>query len=335
MRRTNSSQRPLDAATRHERRFVELSQTAGFVDQRRRNIRVVLAPLDGSSAAEHALPHALAIARRSGALLRIACVQPAWDRTAPWTLLTQRETLGQEQREYLLDVARRIAHTNDVPVQTIHVDSNDTVGSLATAAANVDMVVVASRRQSWWRWLYPRVVDGLRRHLRIPLLCVPGYTTPVDLTGDPAPRQILVPLDGSLQAERILAPAATVGHCAGATLSLLNVQNHDWTSGSLQHTDPHGYLMGVAREVTRSVPSIEAHVLTTDQPVARAVSTFAQRQNVDLVALSSCADRGLARWLRGSVADSLLSRTSVPVLLLGGAVEQARAALTTVVRASR
>jgi hypothetical protein len=49
------------------------------------------------------------------------------------------------------------------------------------------------------------------RRLTAPLLLVRGYDAPVDLTGDPAPRHVLIPLDGSEAAEQVLGPALDLG----------------------------------------------------------------------------------------------------------------------------
>jgi nucleotide-binding universal stress UspA family protein len=248
------------------------------------------------------------------------------------TSIETNERRKHEKEKYLRDVANRIASTDLVALETILIESADLEDSLVTATAHADLVVLASRRRGFFRrlWSYS-VADELRRRLLVPVLSVRGYPSPVDLTGDPMARHILIPLDGSPFAERILGPATAIGRLKEAKFTLMNVQNREWTSGSFEHTNPPGYLIGVARDVRKLVPAVEAQIVTTDRPLSSAVTSFAERRNVDLIALTTRSDRGLTRLLRGSIADKLIRRTDLPILFLGIDVERKRAEVTTVV----
>ena len=170
-----------------------------------RRLRSLLVPLDGSLDAEHALPHALAIARRSGATLRLVHVESPWNHFDPWRTLPS----GQE---YLRDVTDRVARFDSVAIETILIESFDTESSLLKVAETTDLVVMASRRRGLLRHLFSySLTNELRRQMRVPMLLVRGYRSRVDLTGDPLARHNLVPLDGSPQAERILEPVKVVG----------------------------------------------------------------------------------------------------------------------------
>ena len=296
------------------------------------SIRSIVVPLDGSRHAEHALPHALAVARRSGAVVRLVHVHSRLDHVEPWQThvgLETNERRMREKRKYLLEVADRIARHDPVAVETILIDGNDTVDSLMQATAGADLTVIASRRRGFFRrlWSYS-VGDALRRRLRVPALFVRGYPSPVDLTGDPIARNILIPLDGSTRAERILGPATAIGRLEGAALSLLNVQNSEWTSGIFEHTSPAGYLIGIARDVRKSGSVVDAHLVTTERSLVRAVTSFAESRKADLIALATRSDRGITRLLRGSLTDRLIRRTDLPILLLGIDVERQRAEVT-------
>jgi nucleotide-binding universal stress UspA family protein len=304
-------------------------------DSRSASIRSIVVPLDGSLHAEHALPHALAIARRSCAVVRLVHVHSRLDHVEPWQTHNSFETNERRKREkgnYLLDVVDRIARTDFVTVEAILIDGNDTEDSLLKATASADLVVMASRRRGFFRrlWTYS-VADSLRRRLQVPVLFVRGYPSPVDLTGDPIARHILVHLDGSTVAERILGPATAIGRLEGAALTLLNVQNSTWTSGIFEHTNPPGYLIGIARDVRKAGSVVDAHLVTTERPLVRAVTSFAESRKADLIALATRSERGITRLLRGSLADRLIRRTDLPILLLGIDVERERAEVTTVV----
>jgi nucleotide-binding universal stress UspA family protein len=289
-------------------------------------IRRLMVPLDGTPRAEHALPYALAIARRSDAALRLVHVHSRLDHAEAWDMYPSYEALDrrkQEKQKYLRELADRITRLHAVSVETILVESFDTEESLVKTAADADLVVAASRRRGFWqRLLSYSVSNELRRRLRIPLLLVRGYEAPADLTGDPIARHILVSLDGSASAERILEPVQKLGRLEDTAVTLLNVQDEDWTRGAFEHDTPSGYLVGKARTVREALPVVDAQVMTTDDDVAAALADMARRRHVDLIALATSADGGWRRWMRGSVLDSLLARTDLPILT--GAVEAAK-----------
>jgi nucleotide-binding universal stress UspA family protein len=298
----------------------DVSQSGAF--------RTLLVPLDGTLQAEHALPYALSIARRSRATVRLAHVHSRLDHSEAWNMHPSEETQDRrkrEKQEYLNDVADRIARVSAVNVETILIDSFDTEESLLNVAESSDLVVMASRRRGFWRRLMaPSVTEVLRRLLRIPILLVRGYPSPVDLTADPIARHILVSLDGSPFAETILEPAKAIGRLDGAAVTLLNIQNKEWTSGVFEHTNPPGYLIGTARGFRDVVPVVDAQIVTTNKPVAAALASFAERRQFDLIAVATHADGEWRRWLRGSVIDSLLRSTDLPILTLTIDTEQKR-----------
>lgn len=61
-------------------------------------VRSIVVPLDGSQYAEHALPYALAIARRSGAVLRVVHVKSHLDHVEPWQMHCSIETNERRKR---------------------------------------------------------------------------------------------------------------------------------------------------------------------------------------------------------------------------------------------
>jgi len=295
--------------------------------------RMLMVPLDGTTHAEHALPHALAIARRSGATIRLVHVFARSTHVEPWQMATTfelNERRKLEKQEYLRDVASRIAHTDDVKLETIVVENDDTVDGLSQATVGADLVVMASRRRSIFFRLWSRsAADGLRKHLRIPLSLVRGYSSPIDLTADPFPRHILVPLDGTVATERVLQPALALGRLDGSALSLLNVQNDEWPSSGFQHTTPIGYLGWVAHELKDDLPVVSAHVMSTDERVVPAILSFTKGRHVDLIAMTTQSDAGLSRLLRGSTVDELIRRTHAPILILANEPQRKRVGVTT------
>lgn len=290
--------------------------------------RSIVVPLDGTNEAEHALPHALAIARRTNAVLRLVHVDSRLEQVEHRKLyyspqLDERRML--EMQDYLLDVADRIARTDQVKVETILMHSNDVEDSLLQLSASTDLFVLASRRRGIFRRLWTSsVADTLRRSLQTPALFVRGYASPVDLTGDPIARHILVPLNGSAMAERIISTATVIASFEDSLLTLLNVQNDDWTRGSFEHINPSGYLKGISNQVCKSLPIIGASVLTTDQTVPTAIATYAEQRKVDMIALAASSNTLISDFWRGSLAEALFRRTNLPILFLRTGLQNAR-----------
>lgn len=296
-------------------------------------IRSLLVPLDGTRHAEHALPYAMAIARRTGAALWLVYVHQRLDYSEAWQAIDDfHDRLRREKQKYLRDLAGRIARGHSVMSHTLVIESFDTVDALVTAAESADLVVMASRRRGRLRRFWsPSVADQLRRRSLRPMLLVRGDSTTVDLMADPIARRILTALDGSALAEQILEPAKKMARLEGAKLTLLNVQNPEWTSGSFEHTNPRGYLIGVADSIRPIAPNVDAYIVSKPGPIAQSLATFAAERHADVIALSSHADSGWTRLCRGSVIDSLIRQTELPILTQAVDTEQNRPEVTTVV----
>lgn len=76
-----------------------------------------------------------------------------------------------------------------------------------------------------------------------------------------------------------------------------------------------GELYALAAEC-RNVSDAEIGVALEDGPVPDALQTYADRNKVDLIVISSHGRGGIARLSLGSVTDSLIHRTTIPVLVV-------------------
>ena len=65
----------------------------------------------------------------------------------------------------------------------------------------------------------------------------------------------------------------------------------------------------------RTTSDAEIEVSLEDGPVPDALHAYAKRNKVDLIVMSSHGRRGIARLTLGSVTDSLIRRTTIPVLV--------------------
>jgi len=273
--------------------------------------------------AEHALPHALAIARRTGATIRLVHVHAPWDRTnEPWRLYSKHIVDLNQQRlhevqQYLNKIVRRVRRRDAVNIVTVLAESDHTVDQLCAAASGVDLIVMATRGWSRWRRLWQGSTSAeLIRKASCPLLLVRGYRSPVDLTGDPVVRKVLVPLDGSKLAEQILEPAAAMVQVSEADVTLVHVDNSGPTSSNFESGDVLDYLMQTAKSLNCRLETVSTRILETEESTAQAVLSFATHHEIDLVAVTTHARRGLAGLPRDRIADAVLQTDGMRVLVL-------------------
>jgi nucleotide-binding universal stress UspA family protein len=134
--------------------------------------------------------------------------------------------------------------------------------------------------------------------------------------------KILVPLDGSDMAEAALAPALEMAQAGSPRLILMRAA----VARTLPGTDPidaqilavreaEEYLTGVKDKLDKAgVSRVETHVWYG--PAAPAIVEAAQAQKVDVIVMSTHGRSGLGRLIFGSVAESVLRGTHVPIFLV-------------------
>jgi len=152
-------------------------------------------------------------------------------------------------------------------------------------------------------------------------------------------RAILVPLDGSPFGERALPVAASLARGSGAALHFVRIHFPatrppislegtviDDDKDSLRWEAERAYLEKVRHKVG---PESERHtrVEVLNGPVAEVLATYAAFNRIDLIVMATHGRHGLARAWQGSVADELLRRSRVPVLLVRATGDTAAAAL--------
>ena len=183
-------------------------------------LRTVLVPVDGSPAAENAIPAALALARRSGAEVALVNVYSTLQAANDPERLGWHagEYLVEPLRDYLDDLAERVAKACPVRVRPVLLKGywpEDALCEMGDWGA--DFIVMAARRRGWWSRVWHGSVSAeVARRSRAPVLLVPAGDGPPDLKAEPPLGRVLVPLDGSARAERALGPAAvTLGRSEG------------------------------------------------------------------------------------------------------------------------
>ena len=128
-------------------------------------------------------------------------------------------------------------------------------------------------------------------------------------------RHIVVPLDGSVFAERAIPAALAIARLAGATVELVHVHEAPTSLVDLQ-TDAvcAGLDHLVDRLARTNGPSVRLTCLKGD--VSESLGRQIAASRADLIVLATHGEGGLTRVLLGSIGDHLVRHSGVPVLLV-------------------
>jgi len=169
------------------------------------------------------------------------------------------------------------------------------------------------------------VTDSLIRHTTIPVLVVKPPTSYLNPQVSEAFRRIVVPLDGSTLAEQILPRVLALAKLEEAEITLLNVlipksySQQEIEDPSLPWWDKdisraQAYLFRVAAKLRRNGVAVTTDIVIGEN-VAGAIGDFAGREKADLIAIATHGRGGLARLIRGSVADAVMHSSRLSMLV--------------------
>jgi nucleotide-binding universal stress UspA family protein len=288
----------------------------------------IVVPLDGSVLAERALAPARALARANGAevlFVRVATparmlvpADVALGATYPEQPLVEARADAQSYLEAL-----HTAFVGDELDARISVREGDVAGAVVDAArqARAQLIVMSSHGYSGVRrWLLGSVAEKVLHGAPCPVWVVRAP--------DP-PRHLLITLDGSRLAEQVLVPALAVARCSQAKVTLLRVVPE--LSGADMATLDNCE-RGMGRRLVDEMNEDAGDYLALaadrfgedDQPIALAVRSgpaaetileYAERHDVDMVAMTTHGRTGLRRWIYGSVTQKILHHLPVSMLV--------------------
>ncbi|HET7188281.1 MAG TPA: universal stress protein, partial [Gemmatimonadaceae bacterium] len=240
------------------------------------------------------------------------------------------------ENEYLTRTASRLATEGGIAVETALLD-DPVASAIARHVAKVEaslLVITTHGRTGLSRAWLGSTADWLARFASVPVLLV--HPTKYEETHRPPRsfRHILIPLDGSPRAERVLPDAIRLGHLQAARYTLIRVvapivravspyasmgipMAPDEAGTRRQLEDAKRYLADVAAQLRRKHGTlyIETEAIAGEH-VADIVLTRARTLSADVVAMST-RGRGASRLLLGSVADKILRGFEGAMLLLG------------------
>jgi nucleotide-binding universal stress UspA family protein len=181
------------------------------------------------------------------------------------------------------------------------------------------------------RWTHGSVAERVLQSASVPVLLMRVKETRLSNSQQPmCCQRILVPLDGSVRAERVLPVVTPIAKALESEMILFQVPIvyiSGWMTGewflpvqgvlATAEQGAQDYLLYVATRLQQQ--GVKASTATEIGAVAASIIGYAEANNVDLIAMCTHGRTGLRRWMLGSVADRVLRAGSVPILLVRAA----------------
>ena len=277
----------------------------------------ILVPLDGSTLAVQALSLAAAVAEQNRASLCLAVVHP-WGQAedAPRPGSRADHELREEEGTYLNRLMQAVASAYRIPVCEAVLDGAAMGQTLVEYARQrkIDLVVASTHDHgALGRFLSSGVARHLAHHARASVLFIKPQAgpLPISLGGF---RRVLVALDGSPDSEAALLPAAALAAGGKAVITLVRVIAAAAEPLDQARAEARSYLERLVPGQRQGGCQVQTKVLLADS-AADAILAYVADEGIDLIALTTRRRGPAARALFGSVADAVLRKAAVPVLV--------------------
>jgi nucleotide-binding universal stress UspA family protein len=156
------------------------------------------------------------------------------------------------------------------------------------------------------------VSDELIRHATVPLLLLPPGAATSGVFAEPAIKNVLVPLDGSPLAERVLEPALDLAQAMETSCTLVRVIGPQASED--ERVEAEAYLTRIAERLEERCLPIQTRAIAAANP-AEAILRLLPQDAGTVVAMATHGRGGLKRLVLGSVADKILRSSTTPMLV--------------------
>ena len=298
----------------------------------------IIVPLDGSTAAECALPLVRGLARRLAIPVQLLSVidlrEISRQVSAAEGLFLDRlaEDESRHSAEYLGKMATSLGGVA-VTTQCDTGSAAETIVETAAADKNSLIIMATHGRSGLNRFLLGSVAEKVLRGSANPLLLVKASES-IATQGEAALNSIVVPLDGSDLAERVLPAVAELAQKLDLEVFLMRayaIPYGAYSAGEGFYDPVHlegllamlkqetfDYLESKVAELKRrgvaKVSYVAKEGLSADE-----IIKFARETPANLVAMSSHGRSGIKRWVLGSVTETVVRHSGDPVLVLRAA----------------
>jgi len=301
----------------------------------------VVVPVDGSPQDEITATVGARIARDCHATLHFVRVHVLSGGPEVATLPGLEEDLERLEESYLSQIADGTrAQAGHAPVTKLLTGPiGESIADYAAALAAPLVVMSTHGRTGFSRLWLGSVADAVVRGSSVPVLLLRIGPRHNDAPAADAPRfnRIVIPLDGSELAERVLDPAMALAALDHGSIHLLRVVEQiilpdypfSYVTPRIETAEELDERKRVARDYLQQIAErVRAHgglgevsvEVCVEQNSAYAILAAAKNREADLVAVATHG-RGASRLIIGSVADKVLRGTASAVLVVRPATE--------------
>lgn len=285
------------------------------------DVRRILLPLDASDASLQPLGLTAELARALRADLHFLWVDAADQRERPAPEFPSREEVDEAvwfaEPERLSDAAQTSGFQPSLTRALAFGPKASGVIADYCAEHSIDLVIMATRRRGLVsRLLEPSTATEVVRHAECSVLVVPDDSLEDVIA---IPPQVLAAVDFSDQSLRAMAIAADLRDGLEGDLFLVHVE-------AAPHVEEAAGLATVsAGELERSrsqleqaaeTVEIEAELLVRRGAPAATILRVVDEVDADLLVLGSHGRTGVQRLVLGSVAERVIARSPIPVLVV-------------------
>lgn len=295
--------------------------------------------LDGSPAAEAAIPFASFLARTLQQPLHLVTVLPipADLRPAESELEAELVAMQRQRRHFVeeyLDGIRRQLEADGVWAEPAVVEGNVVAGILDAIEAHRSGLIVMSTHgySGIRRWLLGSVADRIVRTATVPVLLAPHREQAVDAAA-PVITRIVLPLDGSERAEEALPYARRLADSLAAPILVVRAASPNWISGpaagagsfasadviAMIEKDTHDYVDARVRDLRSAGFGAEGRAVAFAS-AAEEIERAAEDVPGAIILMTTHGRSGVQRAVLGSVTDRVIRSGVAPVLVIPSAM---------------
>lgn len=293
----------------------------------------LLVPLDGSKTAEKALPYTRYLAQDKNVAVELLAVVDVANMASHMTaeralhLDTMVDDAVRASEKYLQAVAGTLTAAK---IKTVVDSGRPEEVIIEKAAAEQDTLITMAThgRSGINRWLLGSVAEKVLRAASNPVLLIRAAEN--TRTEDrPSLRSLVVPLDGSDLAERVLPTAIELAKQRDLEIVLIRAYNIPTTAyaGVEGYALPMDDLLKDMREEAgqylenkvadvKKLGIAKVSFAAKEGLPADEIISFAKNLPGGLIAMSTHGRSGVRRWVLGSVTETVVRHSENPVLVI-------------------
>lgn len=277
----------------------------------------IIVPLDGSEQAELILPYIEKLAIIFGSNIDFCVV------------MINRDNITLNLLKKYLDNLSNNLTGKRITVKSSFLPGNpgDEIINYANNIDNALLVMTSYGSQSSGQWLIGDLTGKLVTRTNTPVLLVPEKQN-VQQVAEPEFRNIVVPLDLSIQGARALPFAKEIARKTGSKLFLLNVLSTVHKSyGAFKyaadfekqlvetlHKEAQDYFQSITGDLENEKLEFQTDIISGSP--ADSIIRYAEEQKADLIAVSTHGASGVKRFIMGSVAQKVVQSSDIPLLVI-------------------